>query len=155
MSGNAYFVVYRQRISPIGKCRAAAPEATADAGAAAPAGAGDSSAAAQDAAAAGDAAAGPGAAANGPEQVQLNPQLLRQLASLPEAVHQRVLQLRQDFLQACANHQQMKADAVERVVQRQQVGVCMHLNLHENHSNHMNKIHNTHVKYKQAQTCKP
>jgi hypothetical protein len=36
-------------------------------------------------------------------------------------VRQRVQQLHQDFAQACANHQQVKSDALERVKQRQEV----------------------------------
>ncbi|WIA08663.1 hypothetical protein OEZ85_008090 [Tetradesmus obliquus] len=129
VSGNAYFLVYRQRISSIG--RAAAP-------ATAPAAAGTADAATSHAAAGagaahanGHAAAGSAAAEAGQQvqlplqleagqQVQLPPQLEQQLQALPAAVRQRVQQLHQDFAQACANHQQVKSDALERVKQRQE-----------------------------------
>jgi hypothetical protein len=117
VSGNAYFLVYRQRISSIGKAAAAAPAAagTADAAAA------DAAAGVDAPKANGDAAACSAAIKQG-QQVQLPLQLEQQLQALPEAVRLRVQQLHQDFARACANHQQVKSDALARVKQRQEVG---------------------------------
>lgn len=121
-------MVYRQRNSTIGSCSSTVPIAAGTTGDSATADSGSppAPAAGADTApdTAGDAQLAARLTAGGDDvvQVQLHPQLLRQLQQLPEVVHQRVLQLHQEFEQACRNHSQMKQDGVARVQQRQQVG---------------------------------
>lgn len=130
VSGNAYFVVYRQRNSQ----GASTALVTAKAGAAAgPAAAGTSRLSPAEAAAAttadilhhteDDVQSAARLAANSVDtaQVQLHPQLLHTLQQMPRSVHQQVLQLHQEFERACRRHTQVKQDAISRVEQRQQV----------------------------------
>lgn len=132
ISGNAYFVVYRQRISTtsIKSAPAATIAAAAETSAteAAPGADASQSAAAaieakSDSSEASDAQLAAKLAAEdaGDVQVQLHPQLLQQLQQLPHAVHQQVLDQHKEFEDACRCHQQVQQDALARISHRQEV----------------------------------
>ncbi|KAF8072683.1 UBP26 [Scenedesmus sp. PABB004] len=106
VSGNAYFVVYRQR----GEGPGAAGASTAAA-----------STAPASTAAAGTAADGAvTAGAEEPAAGALPPRLRAQLEGLPAGVVARVEALHAQYAQACASHQQMRQEALARVKQRQE-----------------------------------
>lgn len=108
MSGNAYFLVYRQRISPFGASDTAAPAAAAPADAPAGPGSGGGHAAAPANAGGGD----PGAAA-------LSGPLAAELAQLPQTVRERVQQLHAAYAAACAKFQAGKQQLLATVARRQ------------------------------------
>eukprot|EP00879_Flechtneria_rotunda_P021061 GHRR01022187.1.p1 GENE.GHRR01022187.1~~GHRR01022187.1.p1 ORF type:complete len:771 (+),score=324.72 GHRR01022187.1:120-2432(+) len=121
VSGNAYFLVYRQRTSSIGSSTASSATAGSASTAAEMGDSGHAATTSSDlktAAAAGDIAT---AAGQQPAR-QLPDPLQQQLQQLPESVQQQVMDLHVRFQEECNNFQKQKQQSIARVGQRQEVG---------------------------------